>query len=91
MGLSFAMITINPPSSPRTRSRTSEIANISSSKMADQSEEHRRSIDLSRVKNKVRRSALFKQEKHLKNKDKREKKKKRKREEEELGDEVRRE
>ena len=47
-----------------------------------------RSVDLSRVKNKIKRSTLYKQEKHNKNKEKRDRKKKRKREEEELGDEV---
>ena len=61
--------------------------------MADKNEanscEKKRSIDLSRVRNKVRRSSLYKQEKHNKNKEKRERKKKRKREEEALGDEVR--
>ncbi len=63
--------------------------------MADNSElsevdicDKKRSVDLSRVKNKVKRSILYKQEKHNKNKEKRERKKKRKREEEELGDEV---
>ena len=49
----------------------------------------KRTIDVSDVKNKIRRSMLYKQEKHNKNKEKRERKKKRKREEEELGDEVR--
>ena len=64
-------------------------------KMADKSEAREdkscdkvRSVDLSRVKNKVRRSILYKQEKHNKNKEKRDRKKKRKREEEELGDEA---
>ena len=63
--------------------------------MADKSEAREdkscdkvRSVDLSRVKNKVKRSILYKQEKHNKNKEKRDRKKKRKREEEELGDEV---
>jgi hypothetical protein len=63
--------------------------------MADKSEvskvdtcDKKRSVDLSRVKNKVKRSMLYKQEKHSKNKEKRDRKKKRKREEEELGDEV---
>ena len=51
-------------------------------------EDKKRAVDLSRVKNKLRRSVLYKQEKHNKNKEKRERKKKRKREEEELGDEV---
>ena len=51
-------------------------------------EDKKRSVGLSRVKNKLRRSVLYKQEKHNKNKEKRERKKKRKREEEELGDEV---
>jgi hypothetical protein len=64
-------------------------------KMADNSEVRKddtcdkvRSADLSRVKNKIRRTILYKQEKHNKNKEKRDRKKKRKREEEELGDEV---
>lgn len=49
---------------------------------------NKRSVDLSRVKNKERRMQLYKKEKHEKNKEKRERKKKRKREEDELGEEV---
>ena len=68
---------------------------VSGFNMADKNEaneveidDKKRSVDLSRVKNKLKRSLLYKQEKHDKNKEKREKKKKRKRVEEELGDEV---
>ena len=60
--------------------------------MADKGEDDtvdkKHCVDLSRVKNKVKRSILYKQEKHNKNKEKRDRKKKRKREEDELGDEV---
>ena len=52
-------------------------------------DESKRSVDLSRIKNKIKRSVLYKQEKNEKNIEKREKKNKRKREEEELGDDVR--
>lgn len=54
----------------------------------DESCAKKRSVDLSRVKNKLKRSLLYKQDKHNKNIEKRERKKKRKREEEELGDQV---
>lgn len=56
--------------------------------MAD--EEQTKSVDFSRIKNRIRRSEVYWKEKIRKAKEKREKRKKRKREDDALGDEVER-
>ena len=54
----------------------------------DEEKTKTKSIDLSNIKNKLRRSELYNQEKHLKKKEKRKQREKRKRERKENGDEV---